>query len=582
MIMREQRQQARHLVGPRWLRRKPLWVVAQQEQTQSNTLERHLTLIDLVSVGIGGTIGSGIFVLAGYIAHHYAGPSTVISFAVSGLAACCSGMCYAELAGRLPVSGSTYVYTYIAMGELAAVLAGACLTLEYAASGAAVARSWGDKAVIWLQQDLGLESLSTVLSPGYGLSPMAFLISAGAVWLLLNGVKESKSLSNFFTTLKLMLVIFMIIGGFCFFDYSNVVPFLPFGTVGVLRGATSSFFAYLGYDEVCCIAGESLNPRRDMPRAVLLTLATVTIVYMMAALALTGMQKYSDIDDVSGFPSAFASNGAQWAMQLTAAGEIITLPVVVLISLMAQPRLQAAMAQDGLLPQVFGQVDELGNLKSGTWIAGVLMSIAAGCVPFSFLDDLISAGILVSFCMTNACLILMRCESPSPKLLSRGLVLYNALCFATSLSLCHGASLGMCLVFGTVTLLVAGFLWKSCPRQDKFGDETTGICPIGNETDCETYFESPCVPLIPFVGMFVNWYLIAQLEWRGLFMLVVYLGVVTVLYFVCCSNEMGWKHTEYRSVGMIDDHDGIALERLHTRNRGYSPDDLSKESLDLM
>jgi APA family basic amino acid/polyamine antiporter len=468
------------------------------------------------------------------------------------------------------------------MGELAAVLAGACLTLEYAASGAAVARSWGDKAVIWLQQDLGLESLSTVLSPGYGLSPMAFLISAGAVWLLLNGVKESKSLSNFFTTLKLMLVIFMIIGGFCFFDYSNVVPFLPFGTVGVLRGATSSFFAYLGYDEVCCIAGESLNPRRDMPRAVLLTLATVTIVYMMAALALTGMQKYSDIDDVSGFPSAFASNGAQWAMQLTAAGEIITLPVVVLISLMAQPRLQAAMAQDGLLPQVFGQVDELGNLKSGTWIAGVLMSIAAGCVPFSFLDDLISAGILVSFCMTNACLILMRCESPSPKLLSRGLVLYNALCFATSLSLCHGASLGMCLVFGTVTLLVAGFLWKSCPRQDKFGDETTGICPIGNETDCETYFESPCVPLIPFVGMFVNWYLIAQLEWRGLFMLVVYLGVVTVLYFVCCSNEMGWKHTEYRSVGMIDDHDGIALERLHTRNRGYSPDDLSKESLDLM
>jgi APA family basic amino acid/polyamine antiporter len=192
-------------------------VVAQQEQAQSNSLERHLTLIDLMAVGIGGTIGSGIFVLAGYIAHHYAGPSTIISFAVSGLAACCSGMCYAELAGRLPVSGSTYVYTYVAMGELAAVLAGACLTLEYAASGAAVARSWGDRQLIWLQQDLGLEGLSTILTPGYGLSPMAFLISAGAVWLLLNGVKESKFLSNLFTTLKLMLVIFMIIGGFCFF-----------------------------------------------------------------------------------------------------------------------------------------------------------------------------------------------------------------------------------------------------------------------------------------------------------------------------------------------------------------------------
>jgi amino acid transporter len=107
-----------------WFRRKPLWVVSQQEAEQAT--RRHLTLFDLVSVGIGGTIGSGIFVLAGYIAHHYAGPATVLSFAASGLAACCSGICYAELAGRLPASGSTYVYTYVAMGEVAAVVAAAC------------------------------------------------------------------------------------------------------------------------------------------------------------------------------------------------------------------------------------------------------------------------------------------------------------------------------------------------------------------------------------------------------------------------------------------------------------------------
>ena len=569
-VMRE-RQHGRYQRTRRWLRRKPLWVVAQQEQ--SDAVVRHLTLLDLISVGIGGTIGSGIFVLAGYIAHHYAGPSTIVSFAVSGLAAFCSGLCYAELAGRLPASGSTYVYAYVAMGELAAVLAAACLTLEYAASGAAVARSWGDKVVIWLQDDLGLDGFASFLNPGYGLNPMAFLISAASVFLLLNGVKESKAVSNFFTTLKLLLVSFMVIGGFYFFDSSNLQPFVPFGTVGVLRGATSSFFGYLGYDEVCCIAGESLHPHRDMPRAILWTLATVTLIYMTAALALVGMQTYTDIDDTSGFPSAFASNGAQWAMQLTAAGEVVTLPVVVLISLMAQPRLQYALAQDGLLPRIFGQVDDRGNLKSGTWIAGTVMSIVAGCVPFSYLDDLISAGILVAFCMTNSCLVLMRCESPSPTLLPRGLVLYNMLCCVTTLLLSHGGSFLACLLSGAATLLVAGFLWTLCPRSPTFGDGTR--FRMGNQEETESYFESPCVPLIPLFGMFVNWYLISQLEWSGLLLLVLYLGLTAALYYVCCSNDkVSWKNVDYQGVDTRED-DGIMLDSPSQRAGTSSDNDES-------
>jgi APA family basic amino acid/polyamine antiporter len=527
-----------------WFRRKPLWVVAFQEAEQAT--RRHLTLFDLISVGIGGTIGSGIFVLAGYIAHHFAGPATVLSFAASGLAACCSGVCYAELAGRLPASGSTYVYTYVAMGEIAAVVAAACLTLEYAASGAAVARSWGDKVVLWLQHDLGFEMLASFLNPGYGLNPMAFLISAASVALLLNGVKESKFVSNIFTSLKLLLVLFMIVGGFYFFNSKNLVEpdsFAPFGVSGVLRGATSSFFGYLGYDEVCCIAGEALHPHRDMPRAVLLTLGTVAIIYMTAALALVGMQPYTNIDDVSSFPAAFSANGAVWAMHLTAAGEVITLPVVVLISLMAQPRLQLAMVQDGLLPHIFGNVDARGNLTSGTWIAGSVMSVVAGCVPFSYLDDLISAGILVAFCMTNSCLVLMRCESPTPNFLPRGLLLYNALCFVTSLSICHGGVVpfGIRALLGGLTLLVAGFLAASCPRSASFGGSSPSL-RLTNDIDEHgagegTYFESPCVPLIPFVGIFVNCYLIAELEWSGLLLLSAYLGMTVVLYLSCCSSS---------------------------------------------
>jgi amino acid transporter len=215
--------------------------------------------------------------LTGFIAHHYAGPGTALSFAVSGLAACCSGLCYAELAGRIPVAGSTYIYAYISLGEWAAVVAAACLTLEYGVSGAAVSRSWGDKVVEWLTVQWQWKDASYYLGGEY-FNPMAGFVSAASVALLLWGVKESKNVTNFFTALKVGLVVFMTVGGFCLFQSENLTPLAPYGTSGILRGATSSFFGYLGYDEVCCIAAEAKNPRRDMPRAILWTLSIVTVL----------------------------------------------------------------------------------------------------------------------------------------------------------------------------------------------------------------------------------------------------------------------------------------------------------------
>ena len=272
---------------------------------------------------MGGTIGSGIFVLAGLIARNYAGPATTLSFAISGVAAAFSGVCYAELSGRIPSSGSTYIYCYVCMGELAAVIAAACLTLEYGVSGAAVARSWGDKMVVWIrdQWDLGGGQVETYLMP-FGINLMAGLVSAVSVALLMGGVHESKQVTNFFTMTKIALVLFMTIGGYMNFQVSNIhsntTSFAPFGLAGILRGATSSFFGYLGYDEVCCIAGEALHPHRDMPRAVLLTLLIVTVLYIFASLALSGMLPYDQISDTSGFPDAFKQRGIPWAANLCA------------------------------------------------------------------------------------------------------------------------------------------------------------------------------------------------------------------------------------------------------------------------
>ena len=350
------------------------------EDPDHRALERHLSLFDLVSIGVGGTIGSGIFVLCGLIANQYSGPATCLSWAIAGVAAFLSGFCYAELSGRIPSAGSSYAYAHESMGEFVAFLTAACLTLEFLVSGSAVARSWGDKVVEWLNVELNAGPwASRILDPGYNINPLAFLVSACCTALILCGVKESKLVTDFFTWTKVLLVAFMAILGFALLVPANLSPFIPpeFGATGVMRGATTSFFGYLGFDGICCVAGEAKNPSMNLPRSIMITLVFVTVLYIAAAVALTGMIDYTQISVSSGFPEAFAARGVMWAAQLTAAGEVFTLPVVVLISVILQPRLQYALARDELLPPMFCEVDHKGNLRKGVLFAGGLMSSIA-------------------------------------------------------------------------------------------------------------------------------------------------------------------------------------------------------------
>jgi APA family basic amino acid/polyamine antiporter len=199
------------------------------------------------------------------------------------------------------------------------------------------------------------------------------------------------------------------------FKGSNLSPYVPpqFGFAGVLRGATSSFFGYLGYDEVCCVAGEAINPTVVVPKAVMLTIVGVAVLYFFASTALTGMQPYSEISESSGFADAFHSNKATVAAQIASLGEIVTLPLVVLVSLMAQPRVLFAMACDGLLPPIFKEMDATkeGNLTKSIAICGVVMTLIACFIPFTYLNDMISAGVLVSFSLTDSSLLILRRES---------------------------------------------------------------------------------------------------------------------------------------------------------------------------
>jgi amino acid transporter len=408
----------------------------------------------------------------------------------------------------------------------------------------------------------------------------AFVVSAVSTGLLLLGIKESKRVMNAVTIVKMCIVLFMIVGGFLLYDPIRVSnqPFTPYGISGVFRGATTSFFGYLGYDEICCVAGEAKHPARDLPRAVLGTLCTVTLCYVLAAVALTGMLPYSDISATAGFPDAFHQRQWEWAAQITAAGEVATLPVVVLISLMAQPRLTFSMSMDGLLPSIFGHVDTNGNMLGGTFVSGTAMTIIATFIPFTYLDDLISAGILLAFSMTNACLVLLRCQSPinRPYQLEHLLVYYNALCFTSSMLWSHEWSympfqftFAAILSFATMYCFV--HLCRSCHLSAHFGGSIlaegeythdrhvtapgnlNGSITNGATTAQQKYFTTPLVPYLPCLGMAVNWYLIAQLDVTGIFFLLLYLGIISTLYlFQCAPNSIGhvrnWNRGTYESV----------------------------------
>jgi amino acid transporter len=273
----------------------------EKSKEASHSIQRHLTLIDLIAIGLGGTIGSGFFVLAGLVSHRYAGPATVVSWLIAGFAACLSGCCYAELSARIPLAGSAYAYSYVAMGELPAILAAgasyhspkihpftvrctwylktletnagslflathaACLSLEYIAASAAVARSWGDKCIVWLLEELHeshwiKEHLD---AKGSSFSPLAFLISAGSICLLLNGVKESKRVTNFFTALKVAVVSFMVFVAFYHVRPSNWSPFVPpqFGVAVWCEGRRERFLDFLDMTKFRVWRQKSLIPK---------------------------------------------------------------------------------------------------------------------------------------------------------------------------------------------------------------------------------------------------------------------------------------------------------------------------------
>ncbi|KAF4323393.1 hypothetical protein BBI17_003141 [Phytophthora kernoviae] len=515
---------------------KPMAVIHAEENSQD--IPRTLTMFDLCCIGIGGTIGSGIFSTAGSIIAETAGPAAVVSWLVGGVVCCLNSLAYMELVTRVPSSGSTYAYAYHTIGELPAVVAAWLLTLEYAVSGAGVARSWGDKVEEWLLLEYPDKDFSWLNLQSANLS--GGLIQFLSMVVLLMGVRFGKAFVNTVTIIKMCVVVFIIVAGFAALNPDNLSPFVPtrteldgtmaFGTQGIITGASQAFFGYVGFDEICCLAGETKNPKKILPTAVMVVVVGTMVLSALCSLVLAGMVNYLD---ASSFGNGFEGHGWSWAGTIVRAGEVVTMPVVALIGFLAQPRLNYALACDGLLPRVFAEVDSKGNLFKNTLITGIFFTIIAIVVPFDTLWDIVNFGVMMSFIIANVSLVLARMKSKSPKLapiLIATLVVTSGCTAFLYQEGYENESSTACLILAIICLIatvgIAVVLFVKCPQ-------------VANAPGL---FAAPLVPFIPMICILADWYMIAQIGHLALGLSVAWMGAGVVSYFA-----YGYWNAEARS-----------------------------------
>ncbi|WP_140908557.1 amino acid permease [Cognatiluteimonas lumbrici] len=399
------------------------------------TLKRTLTGTQLILLGIGAVIGAGIFVLTGQAAAEYAGPAVMLSFVLAGLACAFAGLCYAEFAAMLPVSGSAYSYSYATLGEGVAWFIGWCLVLEYLFAASTVAVGWSGYLNAFLgnfgaQLPEALASAPYVYEAATGkfvgtgaiLNLPAVLIIAAVSGVGYVGISQSAFVNSIIVAIKVTVIVMFIGFGLQYVDPSNWEPFIPaneggtrYGMEGVIRASAVVFFAYIGFDAVSTAAGEAKNPQRDMPIGILGSLAVCTLLYILMSAVLTGMMPFAQLGTPEPVSTALNNYPALgWLQTLVEIAAIAGLASVILVMLMAQPRIFYSMAQDGLMPKMFGRCHpKYRTPHIGTVIVGVIAALLAGLLPVGFLGDIVSMGTLLAFAVVSIGVLILRYTRPN-------------------------------------------------------------------------------------------------------------------------------------------------------------------------
>ena len=414
--------------------RKPL-AVLQAEAQPGQGMARQLGAWDLIFLGVGVIMGTGLFVITGHAAAANAGPSIAISFAVAGVAAGFAGLCYAEMASMIPVSGSAYTYAYATMGELAAFLIGWDLILEYLVGAATVTVGWSGYVVALVHRLTSIElSARWTSAPcswdaeagglawtGSYLNLPATLFALGITALLVLGIKHSARVNMYVVIFKLVAVAVFLCFAAPLVDTHNWRPFVPpntgtfgkFGLSGVFQGATIVFFAYIGFDAISTVAQETRRPQRDLPIGMMVSLAVCTILYMAVSLVLTGVVHYTELSVPHPLAVGVARTGHLWLEVVVELGALAGLFSGALVMLLGQPRIFYAMARDGLFPAFAAKLHPVTQAPVVTTVlSGSLCALMGGVLPIGLLGELTSIGTLFAFVLVSLAVMIMRLRQP--------------------------------------------------------------------------------------------------------------------------------------------------------------------------
>ncbi|MFJ8821877.1 amino acid permease [Streptomyces sp. NPDC102467] len=455
-------------LGARLMRRKPVErLVAEGGQGEGGTLRRSLGLWQLTMISIGATLGTGIFVVLGE-AVPKAGPAVTLSFVIAGLTALFSALSYAELAGTIPVAGSSYSYAYATMGELIAWICGWCLILEYGVSVAAVAVGWGEYLNELLDGTIGV-TIPDVLSapPGDGgiFNLPALIVVLLAMVFLLGGAKESARANTIMVVVKIVSLLLFCAIGLKGFQSGNYEHFMPLGMAGVSAAGATLFFSYIGFDAASTAGEEAKNPQRDLPRAIMLSLVIVTALYVIVAAVAVGARPWKQFNDSEATLAGIMKDvtGQSFWATLLAAGAVIAIASVVLTVLYGQTRVLFAMGRDGLVPKVFSKVHpKTGAPRANTVIVSLFCGVLAAAVPLGQLADATSIGTLFAFALVNIAVIVLRRTRPDMKRTFRVPLspLFPVIGFALCLWMMGSLSVITWIVFGV--WMAVGLVFYFC------------------------------------------------------------------------------------------------------------------------
>uniref|UniRef100_A0A8C9S282 Solute carrier family 7 member 3a n=1 Tax=Scleropages formosus TaxID=113540 RepID=A0A8C9S282_SCLFO len=604
---------------------------------QETRFARCLSTLDLVALGVGSTLGAGVYVLAGEVAREKAGPAIVLCFLVAALSSVLAGLCYAEFGARVPKTGSAYLYSYVTVGEIWAFITGWNLILSYVIGTASVARAWSSTFDSLLEQKISnfFKASMSINLPGKVLAQYPDLFALTLVLLLTAllaiGVSESALVNKIFTVVNLVVLGFVIISGFVkgdlnnwnltledFLNMTNITTpesieksfgrggFAPFGFTGILSGAATCFYAFVGFDCIATTSEEAKNPMRSIPIGIVASLLICFFAYFGVSAALTLMMPYYILNTQSPLPEAFSHVGWAPARYIVAVGSLCALSTSLLGSMFPMPRVIYAMAEDGLLFRFLSRMNTRTKTPfQATIVSGLVAALMAFLFDLAALVDLMSIGTLLAYSLVAVCVLILRYQpgslssaSQSEKLMemvedekvavtaiddyspdlahrplkdrfSVRLLLMPSCDFPTNVSgaIVYGATAVICkrLLFATLFTLLCVVLALCGEEVVKCNPLWVSVCTVlallsavcvviiwrQPESKEALTFKVPLLPLLPLVSIFVNIYLMMQLDMATWCRFAVWMAIGFLIYFAYgirnSTEAMNTSSRKYKS-----------------------------------